>query len=1100
MILNYEPPKIEFVCGESRYAFLTGGDPLIFEHGQIQLNRFTANPLDGSAMNLWLRVYGPEGLQYAPLIGVASQSRLERSANGLRYIGTALGIRYNVRFTAREGGWLWQVELLGRGERADVVYGQDVGMAVRGALLENELYVAQYLGHTILQSEHGYTVCSRQNMKQAGANPYLQLGMAEGRAVGYSTDGMQFFGQQYKRTNAPKALSSDLCNANYQFECTYIALQTEARVLNTPCHFSFYGFFKPHREKAITALEYQAEIAALLRFDSKEAFTPVSAAPRKAVFGAPYASPAMEAGLLDKLYPHKQLEERENGALLSFFDSTHTHVVTQAKELLVERPHAGIITTFLNTEAVNNDLLTTTCCMYGQFSGQTVVGNTSKHKLLSAPRGLLNVMKNSGLRLWVKLGGQYRLLTLPALFETGLNHCRWYYLVEGDLLTITTFAAVHSTDLTVTFSSRENKAYECLFTAQLVMGTHEFEQPVEWEQNGDVTTLRPAPGSPILAAYPSLCYQLHLPAGSKVSDDRVFFENDAPQNGTLLTIRPTSASCFTLNIRGILEQPPKAAPAAFDFEAEKAEALRCYTSLLAGFSLEKPGCAQAEVLTETAYWYAHNAMVHFAVPHGLEQPGGAAWGTRDICQGPFEFFLSTQHFSLLRSILSHIFSHQSGVTGEWPQWFMFDRYTDEMDSCHGDVIFWPLKCLGDYLRATGDTNFLQQALPFTHSSRSASLLEHVKLALCSIEQRLLPGTALISYAGGDWDDTLQPASEELKCCLVSSWTQALAFQVLEQLSEVLPHDCKALADRCQSLAQALRDAFNEHLVIDGVIAGFVYRLPDGSFRPMLHPQDEDTGIHYRLLPMTRSIIAGLSSEALAEQSMQLVEEKLHCPDGVRLMDHPAPYSGGESRLFLRAEQAANVGREISLQYTHAHIRYIEALCRLGSGEQAWNALFEINPLDLHNVVKNALPRQRNLYFSSSEGVFADRWIYDREFDRLKAGTVAVKGGWRLYSSGPGIYFHQLMENVLGLCVTPAFVQIDPVLPQSLDGLRLHLNLQGVPYTFVYHIGGNQNTGVAVTQAGRALAGKALANPYRKGGLRIPHSQIGPEQELHIYLN
>ena len=36
------------------------------------------------------------------------------------------------------------------------------------------------------------------------------------------------------------------------------------------------------------------------------------------------------------------------------------------------------------------------------------------------------------------------------------------------------------------------------------------------------------------------------------------------------------------------------------------------------------------------------------------------------------------------------------------------------------------------------------------------------------------------------------------------------------------------------------------------------------------------------------------------------------------------YTGGTSRIFKRAESAANFGREVGLQYVHAHIRYIEA--------------------------------------------------------------------------------------------------------------------------------------------------------------------------------
>ena len=44
-------------------------------------------------------------------------------------------------------------------------------------------------------------------------------------------------------------------------------------------------------------------------------------------------------------------------------------------------------------------------------------------------------------------------------------------------------------------------------------------------------------------------------------------------------------------------------------------------------------------------------MVHLTVPHGLEQSGGAAWGTRDVCQGPVELLLALEHDAPVREIL-----------------------------------------------------------------------------------------------------------------------------------------------------------------------------------------------------------------------------------------------------------------------------------------------------------------------------------------------------------------------------------------------------------------------------------------------------------------
>ena len=57
-------------------------------------------------------------------------------------------------------------------------------------------------------------------------------------------------------------------------------------------------------------------------------------------------------------------------------------------------------------------------------------------------------------------------------------------------------------------------------------------------------------------------------------------------------------------------------------------------------------------------WLAHNAMIHLTVPHGLEQYTGAAWGTRDVCQGPVEFLLALEHDDPVKEILRIVFAQQ----------------------------------------------------------------------------------------------------------------------------------------------------------------------------------------------------------------------------------------------------------------------------------------------------------------------------------------------------------------------------------------------------------------------------------------------------------
>ena len=61
-------------------------------------------------------------------------------------------------------------------------------------------------------------------------------------------------------------------------------------------------------------------------------------------------------------------------------------------------------------------------------------------------------------------------------------------------------------------------------------------------------------------------------------------------------------------------------------------------------------------------------------------------------------------------------------------------------------------------------------------------------------------------------------------------------------------------------------------------------------------------------------------------------------------------------------------------------------------------------------------------------------------------TVALDGGWRVYSSGPGIALALLVTSLLGVRREGDALVIDPVIAPELSGLRAELSLLGRPIT------------------------------------------------------
>ena len=174
------------------------------------------------------------------------------------------------------------------------------------------------------------------------------------------------------------------------------------------------------------------------------------------------------------------------------------------------------------------------------------------------------------------------------------------------------------------------------------------------------------------------------------------------------------------------------------------------------------------------------------------------------------------------------------------------------------------------------------------------------------------------------------------------------------------------------------------------------------------------------------------------------------------------------------------------------------MAKIGRVEKAWKAIFTINPINIREEVKNAVIRQSNTYFSSSDGDFKDRYEFQENFNKLRTGEVDVKGGWRIYSSGPGIYLNQLVSNILGIRFEAEDLILDPVIPTDLDGLNFEYEIYNTKVKFVYNIKGNNRVN-EVEINGTKIKGIELNNLYRNAGIKLLESEIKPllNKEINV---
>jgi len=98
--------------------------------------------------------------------------------------------------------------------------------------------------------------------------------------------------------------------------------------------------------------------------------------------------------------------------------------------------------------------------------------------------------------------------------------------------------------------------------------------------------------------------------------------------------------------------------------------------------------------------------------------------------------------------------------------------------------------------------------------------------------------------------------------------------------------------------------------------------------------------------------------------------------------------------------------------------------------------------------------------------------------------VPFEGGWRVYSSGPGIFLRLVVESLLGVRRRGDRLEIDPVLPPALDGLAATVPLDGTPLDLTFRVGPRGAGPLALALNGVTLATAPLSNPYRPAGVAV----------------
>ncbi len=1065
----------------------------------VMVSLFLGNEAEGGPATIWLRQHHGQ-TDCTPLTGPMAPSAYDWNRCGMTAIGTWGSLKYTLTFTlaAESASWFWQLEVENTGSGpclVDAILTQDLGLAHYGAIRLNEYYVSQYIDHTPLQHPTaGVVLASRQNQSMGGNFPWALTGCTGG-AVSFATDAMQVHGRATRCGEPPTGLRGELPGRRLQHEHSMAAVQAAQHVIppGGKHGWVFFGHVEiTHPE--VTGPDDLVIVDRILSHPLAKITAMEPPAVMSRASDSWFSGPLLECQDLDeadlqRFFPGCRLHaEMDDGILLSFFGQEHNHIVLRAKERLVLRPHGHILRSggsFVPDEAA----LTTTCWMGGVFHSMVTQGHVSINRFLSTCHSYLGLFRSHGQRVFVEIDGRWHLLDQPSAFEMWPDRCRWIYRHKDGILVVTSHAdeSVHRLRLTLEVLDGPARRFFISHHVSLHGDDGSRVMPVSYERRGRDFRLTPAEDGDVGRRFPDGAFVIRPDESSDISafgGDECLFEDGVSRRQPYFCLVSTPTRRFGLEVFGELIAADTPSPSGFWEEAGM--------SLVVRPTLASHPAARLEPAFR---WFVHNALVHYLSPRGLEQYSGGGWGTRDVCQGAVEALMAMGRFDPVADILRRVFRQQN-TDGDWPQWFMFferERNIRPGDS-HGDIVYWPILALAQYLSATRNHSLLDEETPyFSHDPANAEttpIREHVERALQLMARRVLDGTHLAAYGHGDWNDALQPARPDMRDHLCSSWTVTLNYQTIRALAAAFRSiNLEADAEVLDAHAEQILAEFQQHLIVNEVIAGFAYHQPGQQIEYLLHPDDSRTGLKFSLLPMIHAIINDMLPVGQAQKHLDLIRRHLCGPDGAHLFDRPLPYQGGRMSLFQRAETASYFGREIGIMYTHAHLRYAEALARFGDADGFFHALCQANPVGMREMVPSAAWRQSNCYYSSSDPAFADRYEAFENYDRVRKGEIPLEGGWRVYSSGAGIGARLIVQQFLGLRLEAADLLLDPVIPAELDGLRVKLRLGGIPIEAIYHIGVQGCGPLKVRLNGATVQTTRLENPYRVGGVRIPAEEL-----------
>jgi cellobiose phosphorylase len=398
---------------------------------------------------------------------------------------------------------------------------------------------------------------------------------------------------------------------------------------------------------------------------------------------------------------------------------------------------------------------------------------------------------------------------------------------------------------------------------------------------------------------------------------------------------------------------------------------------------------------------------------------GGAYGYRDQLQDSMNMLLVDPSIAK-KQIIIHA-SHQF-EKGDVLHWWHSGIAEKGIRTRFSDDSLWLPYAVAEYLRITGNTDFLWEEIPYVNGptlsegenekyiSTTKSILTESLYLHCvrAIDRALKYGEHGIPLmGGGDWNDGMNAVGVGGKG--ESVWLGWFLHLILKRFLPI----CGIMNDSNRTTLYHEASRFITESIEKNAWDGSWYMrafYDDGS--PLGSIQNAECMI--ASLPQSWSVISGGASHERARIAMNAVTNHLVRKEkGIVLLFTP-PFEKTEMNPGYIKSYAKGL-RENGGQYTHAAAWVVQAFAKLGDGNKAYELFEMLNPINHSRSVFEA-----NHYKVEPYVVAAD--IYS-------ADSHAGRGGWTWYTGAAGWLYKVGLEDILGFVKKGTSLYIKPCIPK-----------------------------------------------------------------------